>query len=361
MTKEVETTRQIGPKQAISALKHCIDLQRPVMVWGAPGIGKSDIIKQIGDEAKREVIDIRLPLWEPTDIKGIPFYNSKSNLMEWAPPIELPSDPKSKAILFLDEINAAPPAVQAAAYQLILNRQVGAYKLPEGVSIVAAGNRETDRGVTFRMPAPLSNRFVHLEMKADFEDWFEWATINNIHSDVVGYISFSKQDLYDFDPKGSSKAFATPRSWSFVSQLLSGNLPENTLTDLVAGAVGEGLGIKFMAHRKIASDLPNPTDILSGKVKTMKKKTEVSGQYSLAVSMCYELKECADKKDKDFDKKADCFLDFMMDNFDTELTVMGAKIALSTYKLPMKPSKLKSFTKFHKNFGKYVVASMENA
>jgi hypothetical protein len=274
MNKEVETTRQIGPKQAISALKHCIDLQRPVMVWGAPGIGKSDIIKQIGDEAKREVIDIRLPLWEPTDIKGIPFYNSKSNLMEWAPPIELPSDPKSNAILFLDEINAAPPAVQAAAYQLILNRQVGAYKLPEGVSIVAAGNRETDRGVTFRMPAPLSNRFVHLEMKADFEDWFEWATINSIHSDVVGYISFSKQDLYDFDPKGSSKAFATPRSWSFVSQLLSDNLPENTLTDLVAGAVGEGLGIKFMAHRKIASDLPNPTDILSGKVKTMKKKTE---------------------------------------------------------------------------------------
>ena len=178
MTKEVETTRQIGPKQAISALKHCIDLQRPVMVWGAPGIGKSDIIKQIGDEAKREVIDIRLPLWEPTDIKGIPFYNSKSNLMEWAPPIELPSDPKSKAILFLDEINAAPPAVQAAAYQLILNRQVGAYKLPEGVSIVAAGNRETDRGVTFRMPAPLSNRFVHLEMKADFEDWFEWAWLD---------------------------------------------------------------------------------------------------------------------------------------------------------------------------------------
>jgi MoxR-like ATPase len=97
MNKEVETTRQIGPKQAISALKHCIDLQRPVMVWGAPGIGKSDIIKQIGDEAKREVIDIRLPLWEPTDIKGIPFYNSKSNLMEWAPPIELPSDPKSNS------------------------------------------------------------------------------------------------------------------------------------------------------------------------------------------------------------------------------------------------------------------------
>ena len=361
MSKVVETTRQIGPSQVITALKHCIQLQRPCMVWGAPGIGKSDIVKQIGDAQGREVIDIRLPLWEPTDIKGIPFYNSKSNLMEWAPPIELPSDPKSTAILFLDEINAAPPAVQAAAYQLILNRQVGAYKLPDGVSIVAAGNRETDRGVTFRMPAPLSNRFVHLEMKVVFDDWFQWATLHNIHPDVVGYITFAKQDLYDFDPKGSSKAFATPRTWSFVSQLLTEDLPQVSLTDLVAGAVGEGLAIKFMAHRKIASDLPNPTDILSGKVKEMKKKTEVSGQYSLAVSMCYELKEAAENKDKDFDKKADCFLNFMMDNFDTELTVMGAKIALSTYKLPMKPSKLKSFTKFHKQFGKYVVASMENA
>jgi len=142
MSKTVETTRQIGPSQVITALKHCIKLQRPCMVWGAPGIGKSDVVKQIGEESSREVIDIRLPLWEPTDIKGIPFYNSKSNLMEWAPPIELPSDPKSTAILFLDEINAAPPAVQAAAYQLILNRQVGAYKLPDGVSIVAAGNRK---------------------------------------------------------------------------------------------------------------------------------------------------------------------------------------------------------------------------
>ena len=241
--KTIETTRQIGPKQAITALQHCIDIKRPVMIWGAPGIGKSDIVKKIGDEQSREVIDIRLPLWEPTDIKGIPFYNSKSNAMEWAPPIELPSDPKSSAILFLDEINAAPPAVQAAAYQLILNRKVGAYELPEGVSIVAAGNRETDRGVTFRMPAPLSNRFVHIEMKVDFDDWFEWATLNNIHADVVGYCTFAKNDLYDFDPKGSSKAFATPRTWSFVNQLLTEHLPDNTLTDLVAGAVGEGTAI----------------------------------------------------------------------------------------------------------------------
>ena len=241
-------------------------------MWGAPGIGKSDIVKQIADSQDREVIDIRLPLWEPTDIKGIPYYNSQENNMVWASPAELPTDPKSNAIVFLDELNSAAPAVQAAAYQLILNRRVGQYHLPEGVSIVAAGNRDSDKGVTFRMPAPLANRFVHIELRVDFEDWLEWATNEHIHADVVGYVTFAKQDLYDFDPRGSSRSFATPRSWSFVSQLLSDDLPESTLTDLVAGAIGEGLAVKFMNHRKVSGQLPNPSDILSGKIKDLKFK-----------------------------------------------------------------------------------------
>ena len=140
--------RTVTPNEAKSALEHCIRLQRPIMMWGAPGIGKSDIVKQIGETQNREVIDIRLPLWEPTDIKGIPYYNSKDNNMVWASPAELPVDPKSTAIVFLDELNSAAPAVQAAAYQLILNRRVGQYVLPKGVSIVAAGNRDADKGVT---------------------------------------------------------------------------------------------------------------------------------------------------------------------------------------------------------------------
>ena len=189
MADKISQTRTVSPQEAKTAITHCLALKRPVMVWGAPGIGKSDIVKQIGNDAKREVIDIRLPLWEPTDIKGIPFFNSKSNTMEWAPPAELPSDPKSKAILFLDELNSAPPSVQAAAYQLILNRRVGTYKLPEGVSIVAAGNRETDKGVTYRMPAPLANRFVHLEMRVDFEDWSMWATEKSYRS-TSGWLCF---------------------------------------------------------------------------------------------------------------------------------------------------------------------------
>ena len=348
--------RTVTPNEAKSAIEHCIKLQRPLMMWGAPGIGKSDIVKQVADAQERQVIDIRLPLWEPTDIKGIPYYNSKENNMVWAAPAELPTDEKSTAIVFLDELNSAAPAVQAAAYQLILNRRVGTYKLPDNVLIVAAGNREADKGVVYRMPAPLANRFVHLELSVNFDDWFQWAVTNDIHEDVVGYLTFAKKDLYDFDPKSPSRSFATPRSWSFVSELLEDDDDENTTTDLVSGSVGEGLAVKFMAHRKVASKLPDPVDILNGKVKDIETK-EISAMYSLTVSLCYELKEACDKKDKKFDTKVNNFLRFAMDNFDTELVVMGIKLALTQYSLPIDPDEVECFDEFHNRFGKYIQAA----
>jgi len=354
------SVRQVGPKGAMKAIRKAIQTRRPTFLWGPPGIGKSDVVKQIGEQAGREVIDVRLALWEPTDIKGIPYYNSDKGTMVWAPPAELPTDPESTAIIFLDELNSAPPAVQAAAYQLILNRAVGTYKLPKGVDLVAAGNREGDRGVTYRMPAPLANRFVHLEMKVDFDDFQDWATLNKVHPEVVGYVGFAKQDLYDFDPKSPSKSFATPRSWVFVSELLQDDDCDNdTLSTLIAGAVGDGLATKFMAHRKIAGKLPKAEDILSGKVKDLQIK-EVSAMYSLTVSLCYELKDQAEKKAKNWDAMADCFFRYMMDNFPTELVVMGAKTALTNYDLPLDATKMKSFDEFHKRFGKYVLSAMEN-
>ena len=354
------SVRQVGPKGAKKAIRHAIKMRRPVFLWGPPGIGKSDLVKQIGDDSNREVIDVRLALWEPTDIKGIPYYNADQGKMVWAPPAELPIDPESTAIIFLDELNSAPPAVQAAAYQLVLNRRVGTYVLPKGVDVVAAGNREGDRGVTYRMPAPLANRFLHLEMKVDFDDWQDWATLNKVHPEVVGYVGFAKQDLYDFDPKSPSKSFATPRSWSFVSDLLGDDgVDEDTLSTLVSGAIGDGLAVKFMAHRKIAGKLPKAEDILIGKVKDLQIK-EVSAMYSLTVSLCYELKDRAEKKVKGWDDMADKFFRYMMDNFPTELVVMGAKTALTNYDLPLDATKMSSFDEFHKRFGKYVLSAMEN-
>ena len=356
--------RTVTSEEAQVAIRRCFDRKRPVFLWGPPGIGKSELVAGITEEMGGHMIDLRLGQMDPTDIRGIPFYNKENNLMDWAPPIDLPNAELASQypiiVLFFDEMNSAAPSVQAAAYQLVLNRRIGKYVLPDNVVIVAAGNREGDKGVTYRMPAPLSNRFVHLEMRVDFESWQRWAVNNNIHKDVVGYVSFAKQDLFDFDPKSSSRAFATPRSWTFVSELLDDNLPQSVETDLVSGTVGDGTAVKFMAHRKVAGQMPNPTDILLGKVKELKVK-EISAMYSLTVSMCYELKDINNKKDKTSDQwheMVDNFFSFMMANFTTELTVMGARVALTVYNLPFVPNKLKTFDEFHKRFGKYIVQAV---
>ena len=353
-------SRTVTANQARKSLLNAFRVKRPLFLWGPPGIGKSELVEGIAAELGGLMIDLRLGQMEPTDIRGIPFYNKEKNVMEYAPPIDLPDEETASkypiVVLFLDEMNSAPASVQAAAYQLILNRRVGKYKLPDNVVMVAAGNRESDKGVTYRMPTPLANRFIHQEMKVDFASWQEWAVMNKVHKDVVGYLSFAKQDLYDFDAKSASRAFATPRSWSFVSQLLDDGVDDETLTNLIAGTVGEGLAVKFMSHRKVASRMPNPKDILDGKVKDLQVK-EVSAMYSLVISMCYELKAAVETKveDKKFHEMADNFLGYMMKNFETELTVMGARIALTTYDLPFLPTKLKNFDEFHNRYGKYIL------
>ena len=353
-------SRTVTALQAKKSLLKAFKVKRPLFLWGPPGIGKSELVEGITNDLNGLMIDLRLGQMEPTDIRGIPFYNKDIGKMDWAPPVELPDEETAAqypiVVLFLDELNSAAPSVQSAAYQLILNRRIGKYRLPDNVVMVAAGNRESDKGVTYRMPTPLANRFIHQEMKVDFPSWLEWAVNNRVHKDVVGYLSFAKQDLYDFDAKSASRAFATPRSWTFVSQLLDDASDDDTTMNLIAGTVGEGLAVKFMAHKKVASRMPNPTDILNGKVKDLNVK-EVSAMYSLVISMCYELKGAVENKveDKKFHEMADNFLGYMMKNFETELTVMGARIALTTYDLPFLPTKLKNFDEFHQRFGKYIL------
>ena len=356
MSEHTITSRE-ARKSILTAFK----VKRPLFLWGPPGIGKSELVEGITKELGGIMYDCRLGQMEPTDIRGIPYYNKDTGKMDWAAPVDLPdADTASQypvVVLFLDEMNSAPASVQSAAYQLILNRRIGQYVLPDNVVIVAAGNRESDKGVTFRMPTPLANRFIHQEMRVDFPSWQEWAVMNKINKDVVGYLSFAKQDLYDFDAKSSSRAFATPRSWTFVSELLNDDaLDDETAANLIKGTIGEGLAVKFMAHRKIAGKMPNPADILKGKVKDLAVK-EVSAMYSLVISMCYELKDAVEKKvdQKEFHEMADNFLAYMMKNFETELTVMGARIALTTYNLPFLPTKLKNFDEFHNRFGKYIL------
>lgn len=362
-------SRAVRPREAKLLIQRCMKVGRPVFLWGAPGIGKSDLIAQIGADEKRPVIDIRLLLCDPTDIKGIPYFDSNEGTMKWAPSNELPKEGDLKfanAILFLDEMNSAPPSVQGAAYQLILNRRIGEYILPEGVSIIAAGNRDTDKGVTFRMPTPLANRFIHLEIEQNFEDWQKWAVNSGVHPDVVGFLTHHKQKLFTFDPKSTDKAFATPRSWVFVSQLIDdslGSLAESMTSSLVKGTVGEGLAIEFMAHRRVAAKMPKPDDVLAGKVTKLDVQ-DISAKYSLTVALCYTLKDflknAQDATDKTMDldtwhKCVDFFFRFMMDNFEPEMVILGAKTALRDYALPIEHRKLKFFKEFYEQYGKFVM------
>lgn len=363
MSKNKIDTRTVTSKEARNLLLvTAIKCHRPVFLWGPPGIGKSELVADISEEIGAWMIDLRMALLDPTDVRGIGYYNPQMNALDWAAPVDLPTKEKAAefehVILFLDEMNSAPPAVQAAAYQLILNRRVGNYELPDNVSIIAAGNRETDKGVTYRMPSPLANRFVHFEMRPDFDSWVDWAVTHDIDSDVIGYLSANKGDLFDFDPASASRAFATPRSWSFVSDILKEQLSEREVSDVIAGTVGEGITAKFIGHRKWAGKLPKAEDVLDGKVKKL-EVDEISAQYTLIVNLCYELKlrweDVKDKGEDHFNKSMDNMLAYIMDNLGTELIIMGMRTAVTTYKLRIAANKLKNFSRFHGKYGKYII------
>jgi len=248
------------------SLKRLITAQIPVFVWGSPGIGKSSIIREIAAEQDLSFVDLRLSLLDPTDLKGIPFFDQEHNEAVWASPSFLPKDPDSRGILFLDEINTAPPSVQASAYQLVLDRKVGEYTLPEGWSIVAAGNHESDRGVIYRMPPPLANRFVHLELEVGFEAWKTWAYRSGIESSVIAFLHYDPSRLFVFEPAQNHKSFPTPRSWEYVSRILSAKLDTTLLLENLSGAVGTEAATAFVAFRKVMDRLPDIDAILAGEV-----------------------------------------------------------------------------------------------
>jgi len=261
----------------IDVISSLFEQKVPTFLWGAPGIGKSSIVKQIADSKNIGFIDLRLALMDPTDLKGIPFYDKDSHSALWAPPAFLPRE--GEGILFLDELNSAPPSVQASAYQLILDRKVGEYELPDGWAIVSAGNREGDRGVTYRMPSPLANRFVHFEMEVDVDDWRFWAYESGIDEKIIAYISYKNEHLFTFDAKNDSKSFATPRSWEYVDKILKSNISEELLLETISGTISKEVAVGFLSFIKVMKRLPNIDEIL--------KSGE--GEYSGDVDVLYAL------------------------------------------------------------------------
>lgn len=254
----------MNPGASKKALRHLCEQKVPVFLWGPPGIGKSSIVSQIAKERGIGFIDLRLSLLDPTDLRGIPFFDAKNHEAIWAPASFLPDDSIPEGILFLDELNAAAPMVQASAYQLILDRKIGEYTLPDGWSIVAAGNRESDRGVVYRMPAPLANRFVHLEMEPSVNDWRNWALDSGIDHTIISYITYRPDALFAFDTSNDSHAFATPRSWAYVSEILASNPEPDITMAMISGAIGEELAASFLGFREVADSLPDIDAILDG-------------------------------------------------------------------------------------------------
>lgn len=256
----------------------------PVMLWGPPGVGKSQIVAQVAAKHGVPLVDMRLAQMEPTDLRGIPFRDGAT--IVWAPPAALPDATRhgSRGILFLDEITSAVPTVTAAAYQLILDRRLGEYKVPPGWAILAAGNRHGDRGVTYPMPAPLANRFAHYEIEPTLEDWVVWADRTGVDERLIAFLRFRPDLLFAFDPTRAAGAFPSPRSWSFVDRALAkfADAPD-LLTESLNGCVGPAAGLAFRAYLQHISALPDPARIVSGEITTAPKPVEL--QFALATSL----------------------------------------------------------------------------
>jgi hypothetical protein len=232
------------PSRVVEVLDHVLTTRWPAFIWGPPGVGKSSIVSAVATNRKMQLLDIRAPLLDPTDLRGIPTVaNDKAR---WCPPEFLPSDPESEGILFFDELNAAPPLVQASLYQLTLDRRVGEYTLPRKWKILAAGNRAEDASITFRMPAALANRFIHISFEVDFDDWRKWAIGMDIHPIIIGFLS-TRQELL-FNMQKTERGFPTPRSWEMVSDILKATMDIRGSQDIILGTIGEAATMELMAY-----------------------------------------------------------------------------------------------------------------
>ncbi len=261
------------PSQVKAVLPTLIEQKRPVMLWGPVGAGKSAVVNQVAAEIEAKISDARLSTMDTVDIRGFPVPNLEAGTMSWLPADFLPPmlvkgkggkmvPNTSKGILFLDELPSAPPAVQAAAYQLVLDRRIGKYELPENWAIVAAGNRSSDRSVVHEMPAALRNRFVHLDFDVDADDWYDKAIEDGVSDVTRGLIRFKPNLLHSFDPKVNPRSFPTPRSWGFADAILQAGHGPDAERELLNGAVGEGAAAELLAFRGVYKDLPTVDEVL---------------------------------------------------------------------------------------------------
>ena len=272
--------------------KKPIKIMPSVMLWGPPGVGKSQAVRQIAKEIeertgkKSVVTDVRLLLFNPIDLRGIPTSNADKTLAIWLKPqiFQMDSSDDIVNILFLDEISAAPQSVQAAAYQITLDRVVGEHKLPDNCIVIAAGNSVTDKSVAFKMPKALANRLLHIEVEGNFDSWKEWAIKSGVNDKVIGFLSFRRNYLMNFDAKSEDIAFSTPRSWEMVSNILNNiNDDVSEVYPLITGLVGTGVAVEFRTWCNVYNQLPDMDDIFNGLRPRVPKSPDVL--YALTAAM----------------------------------------------------------------------------
>ncbi len=250
------------PKALKDTLASLITQKLPAFIWGPSGIGKSAIVKEIAYDLDVNFLDLHLTLLDPSDLKGVPFL--KEGKAIWAAPTFLPKKDSQGGILYLDEFDAAAPLVQAAAYQLILNRRLGEYELPDNWFIVASGNKNSSAQV---IPAALANHFVHFDMACSIDDWRDWAFKTEIDESIIAFIGLNPEALFGYDPKCDSKVYPTPRTWEFVDRILKSKVSVRHLFDAISGAIGAHWATQFLEFRKRSCELPVFQEIFEGKSK----------------------------------------------------------------------------------------------
>ncbi|RUR34785.1 AAA family ATPase [Vreelandella andesensis] len=224
----------------------------PIMLWGPPGIGKSQLVRELCQQLGIHFIDVRLSQMEPVDMRGIPVPDGDS--VKWLVASSWPRDDKSRGILLFDELSAADRSLQVAAYELLLDRRLGdLYTLPDGWLMMAAGNRAEDRAVSVPMSSALANRLLHLEIKADIEAWGAYAVSKGLHADVVAFLRFKPEYLLVNDAN-CQRGWPSPRSWERVASLLMANIQLDDVTQrlMITGLVGESACSEFLAFRQLA-------------------------------------------------------------------------------------------------------------
>jgi hypothetical protein len=249
------------------------------MIHGSPGIGKTELceeaagilskLPEISKRKARVLFDfISAPLLDPTDTKGLPALDPEKLVCRWLKPaflpVEDPNGPPVYMILLIDELTSAPPSTQASLLTLIHKRKVQDYTLPDGVFIIAAGNRVSDRSYSIPLSSAMCSRFIHISLDPDFESWKTWAYKSGIDHHVIGFLNFRNGQPGIFNTtKYDEYAYPCPRTWEMVSNLMQkrSKLSESQFAALVTGAVGTGAGQEFLAFLEL-EEIPDIDKLL---------------------------------------------------------------------------------------------------